>query len=188
MSRPLVLAVAVVVAALTFAVSGCGGDDESEASGVDAWADSFCTAVGDWRSTLDGLFNEFQADPSQFANEDALKDAVQTVSDATDTLVSDLKDLGAPETESGEAVQSSVDSLESTLETQKADVDEAVQNVSSITDVPAAISAIGTAFTTMATSLQSTIETVQNADSQGELEDAFEQSDSCSDLESSTSG
>jgi hypothetical protein len=182
-----VLGVALVVAALAFAVSGCGGDDEPETSGVDAWADSFCTAVGDWKSTiLDDLYNKFKADPSQFASEDALKDAVQTVSDATDTLVSDLKDLGAPETESGEAVQSSVESLESTLESQNADVEQAVEGVSSIADIPGAITAVGTALTAMGTSLQDTVDTVENADAQGELKDAFEQSDSCSDLTSTS--
>lgn len=187
MSRSLALGVGLVVAALVLAVSGCGGDDEPEASGVDAWADSFCTAVGDWKSTIvDELFNEFKADPSQFASEDALKDAADTVSSATDTLVSDLRDLGAPETESGQEVESSLDSLAETLESQNADIEQAVEGVSSIADIPGAITAVGTALTAMGTSLQDTLDTVENADAQGELKDAFEQSDSCSDLTSTS--
>jgi hypothetical protein len=176
------LRASAIVAALAFAVSACGGDDEPEASSVDAWAESFCTSVGDWRTTLEELRNEFTGDPGSFANEDALRDAAETVTDATDELVSDLRELGAPETESGQAVESSLESLEDTIDTQKADVERAVEGISSLADVPAALTTVGTALTTMATSLQDTLDAIGNEDSAGELETAFEQTDACDDL------
>jgi hypothetical protein len=182
MSRTLSLAAALMMAALALAVSGCGGDDEPEASGVDAWAESFCSAVGDWRDTLEELRNQFTGDPASFANEEALKDAVETVSSATDELVSELRELGAPETESGEAVRSSIESLADTVDTQKANVDQAVSGISGIADIPAAMTAVGTALTTMANSLQDTLDAIETADSSGELENAFQQADACTEL------
>lgn len=167
--------------ALALAVSGCGGDD-TEADPVVAWADSFCSAVADWRSTMEDLRNEFTGDPGSFANEDALRDAAETASSATDELVADIRELGAPDTPSGEEVRSSLESLADSLETQKTSVEQAVDDISGIADIPAALTAVGSALTRMANSFQEAIDAVENADVQGELESAFRQADACDEL------
>ena len=66
----------------------------------------------------------------------------RTCGRATEQLVDDLKDLGAPDTESGEEVKSSLDSLSTTLETESGEIEDTVDGVSGITDIPSAITTI----------------------------------------------
>lgn len=177
--------VALVVASFALVASGCGGDDGSASgSPVDEWATGFCTAVTGWTGELQQIENDFTTDPGSFADADALKDAVESVSSATDDFVADVRALGAPDTESGEEVRSSLDDLAETLETEKADIEQAAEDVSGLTDLPAAITSIGTSLSAMGAAFQTALEALESADVKGELEDALESSDACAELTS----
>ncbi len=171
-------------AVLAVAAAGCGGSDESssEATPTSEWADGFCTAITTWTDSLTSVKDQF-TDLSSFS-EEGLRSAADDVRSATDTLVEDLKGLGAPDTESGEEVKSSLDDLSSTLETESDAIQTTVDETSGITELPGAAKDILASLSAMSTAFSSTLDTIENADAKGELEDALEASPACDDLTS----
>lgn len=170
------------VAALALVGASCGGDDEPSASEASAseWADGFCTAVTTWTSELEEIGDAFR-DPSTLST-DAVKQAARDAGAATEQFVTDVRALGAPDTEAGEQVQDSVDELADMVEQQKSEIEEAVEDASGLTGLTAAIASVGTALSSMATAFQSTLETLEAADASGELEQALEDSEACDEL------
>jgi len=174
--------IASAVAALVLVVAGCGGSDESSstASPTDEWATGFCTAVTDWTDSLKSVTDEFSS-PSSLST-DALQNAATDIKDVTQTFVDQVKGLGAPDTESGEEVKSSVDELATTLETEMANIETAANNVSGLTGLPSAISSITTSMSAMSQAFSSTMQTLESADGQGELQSALEASPACASI------
>jgi methyl-accepting chemotaxis protein len=175
--------VAVLVLFMVGMAAGCGGDDESDADPTAAWASGFCSAVTDWT-------NEFQTVTSQFSDpanlsQDGIESAAGDLQDATDTLVTQLKDLGAPDTESGQEVKSALDSLSSTMETETSKLKDTAEGVSSIADLPSAISKGSASLAALGTAVSQTLTTIDNADVNGELKTALEDSPECADIRSS---
>ncbi len=115
-------------------------------------------------------------------SEDGLKDAAESVSSATDTFIDDVRGLGRPDTESGQEVESSLDRLSNTLETEKADIEQTVDDISGLTGIPSAVTAIVTSLTAMSTAFQTALESIEDADVGDELQTALEDSDACADL------
>jgi len=175
--------VAIVVLAMAGMAAGCGGDDGSDADPTAAWASGFCSAVTEWTNELQTITSQF-SDASNLS-QDGLESAAGDLRDATDTLVSDLKDLGAPDTDSGEEVKSSLDTLSTTLETETAEIEETAQGVSSVTQLPGAISTISASLASLGNAFSETLQTIDNADVGGELQTALEDSPECADISSS---
>jgi hypothetical protein len=172
-------ATAVLIATLVLVAAGCGGDDESSGSTETAtWAADFCTAVTTWKDERERIANEFD-DPSALSA-DSIRQAVEDMDAATQTFVDDVRALGSPETESGQDAEDSVETLADTFETERTDIQDSVEDVSSFSDIPAAISAIGTSLTAMSDALGNTIRAVDNVS--GELKQAFQDADECDDL------
>lgn len=180
MSPRLTSALMVCVASLAVLAASCGGDDESSASPTAEWATGFCTAVSAWTDELQQIGDEID-DPSSLSV-DALEQAVADVGAATDDFVEDVRGLGAPDTESGQAVQDSLDSLADTLEAEKADIEEAIADASGLTGIASAITSIGTSLTAMGTAFQETLGAIEDADASGELETALEDSEACDEI------
>ncbi|HEY6075193.1 MAG TPA: hypothetical protein VIV36_00030, partial [Gaiella sp.] len=142
------------VAALALVAVGCGGsDDDSDTDPTAAWASDFCSAITTWTDELQTVTSEF-SDTSNLS-QDGLQSASDDVGSATESLVDDLRGLGAPETEGGEEIQTALDTLSTTLETEAASIEETVEGISGLTGIPSAItavtaslSAMGTAFST----------------------------------------
>lgn len=171
-------------AALALVAAGCGGDSDesSSASPTDEWAEDFCTAITTWTDARENITEQF-TDASSLTR-DNLEDAANDAKSATETLVDDLRALGAPDTESGQAVEDSVDELSNTLDTEVAKIEDAVEDASGLTGLPTAISSIATSVATISAALASIQQTIEDANPQGELETAFEDSPACSDLSS----
>ncbi|MFO7573406.1 MAG: hypothetical protein R6W48_12520 [Gaiellaceae bacterium] len=181
--KPAVL-VATLVTALALGAAGCGGSDEPEASATVEWADGFCTALTSWTDSLKQIGEQF-TDLSNL-NQGSLEDAVNDAREATDTLVDDLKDLGTPDTESGQEAKQAVDDLVSTLEGGVSEIEETAEGVSGIAELPSAISSLTTTLTAMSQALSSAVSTIESADVDGELESAFRQAPACDALTSSS--
>jgi uncharacterized phage infection (PIP) family protein YhgE len=164
------------VLALVGIAAGCGGDDSEEDSTA-AWASSFCSAITGWTDDLEGVTSQF-SDTSNLS-EEGLRSAADDVSSSTEDLVDELRSLGRPPTESGDEVETALDSLSSTLETQSSEIQETADGVSGFTDLPSAITAITTSLSAMATAFSTALTTVQEADVQGELQTALEDSPEC---------
>jgi hypothetical protein len=179
MRRVAVTGLVLLIAAVALLAAGCGGD-EASATSAEEWADEFCTAVSDWREELEQI-GEGIDDPSTLSI-DALEEAADDASAATDEFIEEVRALGAPDTESGEEVEQSVESLADTAEAEKEDVDEAVDDVSNISDLPSALSTIGESLTAMATALQRTLDAIENGDVGDEIRTAFQESEACDEL------
>lgn len=175
--------IALVVLALAVTATGCGGsDNESQTDPTAEWASGFCTAITDWKNSLKDVRSEL-SDTSN-ASKDGLESAAKDARSATDTLVSDLKDLGTPDTPSGEEVKSAVDSLTTTLDDETAQIEDTAQGVSGITDLPGAISTVFASLSSLSTAFSQTLQTIDNADASGELRTALDNSPECADLSS----
>lgn len=172
------------VAALALVVAGCGGssDESSSASPTDEWADGFCTSITSWTDSIQSATEQF-SDPSSLS-QGGLESAANDVKSATDELVDDLKGLGTPDTESGQAVKDSVDELSTTLDTEVAKIYDAVDGASGLTGLPSAVSTITTSLTAMGTAFSSTFQSLENADVKGELQTALKDSPACADISS----
>ena len=174
--------VAAAVAALALAAAGCGGDESPTASATDEWADGFCTAITTWTDSLQSVTDQFSS--ASALSQDGLEDAANDVQSSTETLVDDLRGLGRPETESGEAVESSVDELSTTLESEVANIESAAQGASGLTEIPGAITSITASLAAMSTAFSSTLQTIESADADAELRTALEDSPACADITS----
>ena len=174
---------AILVLALAGVAAGCGGDDETESDPTAAWADGFCSAVTDWTDELRTITSQF-SDTSNLS-EDGLRSAATDVQSATQTLVDELRDLGAPETDSGEEVKSALDTLSTTLEDESAAIEDTANGVSGITELPSAITKISSSLSALGTAFSQTLQTIENADASGELRSTLEDSPECADISSS---
>jgi hypothetical protein len=179
--RRLAYAGAALVLVLAGVAAGCGGDD-SDDDPTAAWASGFCSAITGWTDDLEGVTSEF-TDTSNLS-EEGIRSAADDVRSSTQTLVDELRDLGRPPTESGDEVRTALDTLSDTRETESTEIQEAAEGVSGLTDLPGAITAITTSLSAMATSFSNALTTVQNADVEGELQTALEDSPECADISS----
>ena len=175
------LALAGAVLALVGIAAGCGGDDEGE-DATAAWASGFCSAITDWTDELQSVTSQF-SDTSNLS-EEGLQSAAEDVRTATQTLVDDLKDLGRPETASGEEVESSLNELSDTLDGESAEIEDTAEGVSNLTDLPGAITTISSSLSAMLASFSNTLTAMQNADVEGELQTALEDSPECAGISS----
>jgi methyl-accepting chemotaxis protein len=147
------------------------------------WASDFCGAVTSWTDELQSITSEF-SDTSNLSTE-GLQSAADDVESATQSLIDELRALGAPPTDSGDDVKSALDDLSSTLENETSSIEETAQGVSGLTGIANAISSISTSLAAMATSFSTALTTIEDADAGGELQSALEDSPECADISNS---
>jgi phage-related protein len=170
----------VVVALLAaFLASGCGGGkDENSAT---AWADDVCSAATTWRDSITSTTDSLSGGN---LSENGLTSAVDDIKSATSDFVDDVRGLGAPDTESGEQAKESLDKLADAADENLSTIQSAVDDASGVSGVMQAVTAISTALSTMASQVSSTVAELKQLDAGGELEAAFNDADSCKDLQS----
>ena len=169
-----VVALSLLAAAL---LTGCGGDDGPPSAAE--WADSLCSALGDWTSSLTSAAESVTTEPSR----ESLESAVDDVEGATQTLVDDLQGLETPEIESGEQAKESVDELSDSLNAEVEQVKETAEGAS-LGNISETVSAISASFAKMSEQISSAFQNLEGLDPGGELRTAFEDADSCGELQS----
>jgi len=179
MARLRVLA-ALPLVALVLLAGGCGGDDDEDSA--TAWADDVCTAVKEWTGSLSDSLQSVQSvnpltDPD--GARDTLDSAAEDATDATRSFVDTLKDIGAPDTDSGDEAKQALDELGDSL---REGVDELQQDIDDSSNVAGAFSAVANTLQTLQNEFVTTFSQLEQLDAQGELEDAFENADSCDSL------
>ena len=173
------------VFALALVGAGCGGDDGDsgdEATAADEWASGFCSAVTSWTDELETITTEF-SDPSNLS-EDGLRSAADDVRSATQDLVDELRGLGAPDTEGGEEIRTALDSLSTTLDTEAAEIEETVEGIAGLTEIPSAITTVTASLSAMGTAFSEALQAIDQADAGGELQTALEDSPECAGISS----
>jgi len=171
------LVLAIAVTALALVSAGCMGDD-SESSSTAEWANAFCTAVTTWTDEVQQVGEALSSSPSV----DSLEQAGEDLSTATDEFVAEIQSLGAPDTESGEQIEEAIADFDETVQREREEVEEAVDDAEGATGLTTALGAVGGSLQAMAASLQETFQAFENADVGGELETAFEESPACEEI------
>jgi len=113
---------------------------------------------------------------------DSLKTATSGITDATNELASDLKDLGKPDTDAGDKAKEATDQLSSDVKDDVQTMKDAVENASGAAGAATAASTIVATLSKMGTQVSSAATKLQQADAKGELEKGFKDASSCSDL------
>lgn len=167
----LVPGAALTIVAVALAVSGCGSS-KKETSPAVAWADGVCSAVTTYKTSLETTATIVKKGTF---SKSALNDAADSVKNATETFVTTVKDLGAPDTPSGQTVKKTIDDLASSLQ-------EAAQTIQDATSGSAlsAVSTVSTALVTAQSQIATALDQLKKADAKGELHDAFSKAPSCS--------
>lgn len=175
-SLALVLVLAVLAA-------GCGGSDSSEPESTADWAEGVCSAITTWTSSIKSSVDSLKGGN---LTQDSLASAGDDVKSATDTLESDLSDLGKPDTESGQEAKDSIDQLSSDMKTNADSIKTAVDGVSDLSGVASAAATVSSTLTKMQGQVTSTVNSLEQLDAQGELHDSFQQSSACQELSGSS--
>lgn len=115
-----------LVAALAVAAAGCGGDDEASA---EAWADDVCTELDTWADSIATAISGVMSQGLGVTRND-LSVAANQASRATSQLVDDLREIGPPDTESGEQAQEELQRLGDSLEQHADTARERVEGAS----------------------------------------------------------
>jgi len=176
------LLVPAVVAAVALAAAGCGGSSSSSGSDTtptNEWADSLCSSITTWTSSLSSIVGDLQ---SGGITKDSLQTAVGDAKTATDEFTTSLGNLGKPDTEAGQQAQDSVNKLSSEIQTDMTTIEEAVNGASGVSGVLNAVTVTKDTLTKAGTQVSDTLTGFQDLDAKGELEAAFKQSDSCKKL------
>ena len=179
--RLKLLVLGATMTCIAVAAAGCGSSDEDTATPA-TWAGGVCSAITTWQSALATAVDSVKSNPTQ----DGLQTAVDDAKSATDTLESDLEDLGKPDTDAGQQAKELVDQLSTSLQDGADTIEEAISGVSDAAGVPAAAATVTSTLTSMKTEVDTTVTSIQALDAQGELKDAFTSSSECATLTSSS--
>jgi ABC-type transporter Mla subunit MlaD len=173
----------IPITAAALLAAGCGGSDD-ETSATTDWADDVCSAMTEWSMSI-----ESAADSLKGGNlsRNGLEAAVEDIKSATDTFVTDVRDVGRPDTDAGQQAKESLDQLADDVEQNMAKIESAVDDASDVSGVLTAVSVASATLVTMGDQISSTVEGLAELDARGELTEAFERADACADLRTSRS-
>ncbi len=152
----------------------------TSASATDTWASGVCSSITTWQAAIKSAAGSLKSDPTK----NGLQTAAGDAKSATETLASDLKGLGKPDTPSGQQAKDSLDQLSTSLQKDVTTIENAVKGVSGVSGVLTAVPTVTATFATMGTEVKTTFTDLQGLDAKGELKSAFASSSACNSLTS----
>lgn len=183
---------AVPLAALAVAiplVAGCGGGGGDESSTTTSsttteatssatdWANGFCSAFKDWSSTMTGIGQDLQGNPTK----DNLQATGDKIRGANDDLADGLETLGRPDIDNGDQAKDVVDRLGDQIRSDSDQIAGALTNIANATDIVAAASTITTSLTTLQTQVNNALSELKRigASQKEALKEALANATSC---------
>jgi hypothetical protein len=171
----------IAVAALIMRLTA---DDSPDTPSPTAWADSVCTDLSTWKSSITSV-----ADVGASVTPESLRQSLSDATTATQTLVDELEALGPPELESGDELKQQLDSaateIQSSFDTLRQGAEDAA-DASSASDFIQALAALAPQFQALLDTTSTTLDDLANADVGGdaksELQQAFADASSCQEL------
>jgi ABC-type transporter Mla subunit MlaD len=152
--------------------------DKTEA---EKWADDVCSSISTWRDTASQARSTLRH-PADLTVR-AFQDTVRGVVDATRTLVTEMGNLGPPDTTAGKQAADQLSTLSKELEQETAVVKKTIQShAGSPSEMLANLSTITGALATMGTDISKTVDDLGSLDGAAELREAFDSSASCQKL------
>lgn len=182
----LVAAVVVGVAVITAVVLIVRlTDNEGGPISTTAWADSVCTSLSDWRSSITSL-----AEVGGGAlTPGSLREKLGEADRATERLVDDLQNVGPPDLEAGKDIEQALDDASGALQASYASLKAGAQDAADADTAAGflqALAALAPDFQSLLNQIGDTVATLQSAslfgDASAELEQAFSDAESCQQL------
>jgi hypothetical protein len=171
----------VVVLGLARVQVGCGGDDNgSSAASTEEWAEGYCAAIVDWLGELEQATGELRDFRS--LSQEAFDEAGSDIRSATEDLTTELRGLGAPDTDFGEEARQTVDTFATSAEADLADIEQSVEDVFGGTSISDAIVSVTAALTSINKAYTAMFDSLRKIDREKELQTALEGAESCDDL------
>jgi hypothetical protein len=164
-------ALSICLAALAAVLASCGGEDEPPAQ---AWADDVCTRINTWGQEL----RDIATGGSVAEIQQALDQAVT----ATDDLVTDLQEIGPPETESGAEAKAAVDELAGSTKERVDRVRAEAEDAEGSSDLLQLAASVATELDAAQQEARATFDQVSDLDPSGELREGIESSEACDEL------
>ena len=176
---------AIVIAAVAMRLSD---DDGSGNPSATEWADSVCSSLATWKSSIESLADV----GGGTLTAETLQQKIDDGQAATKTLVDDLKALGPPDLQAGEQAKQQlsddVDQISSTFATLQKGAQQATKAGSPAAFVQE-LAKLGPQFQTLLDATSKTLQDLENADvaeqDKAELQAAFAGAQSCQSLQSS---
>ena len=166
---------------LALLAAGCGGDGGDETLSTTEWANGLCGAITNWTESLQTATEPLTGGD---ISKESLQSAADDVQSSTQTFTDDLKDLGKPDTETGQEAKDLLDGLDETLNQDAEEIKSTVEDASA-TDILSTISTVTAKLGTMSQQVSSTFTQLDELDASNELDQAFEEADSCAEIRSS---
>lgn len=158
--------------------AGCG----EEEAGAGPWVDDVCSSVQEWRENLTSLVFDAQ---TEGLSVETVRTAIDGGVEATQRLRDQLQDLGPPDTEAGDEIESEVDQLADqaveSVEAARAEA-EALPEDQSVTELLQSLTSIAGDLQSLVGEAQTTFVEIQELEPGMELEEAFESSEECQSL------
>jgi chromosome segregation ATPase len=177
----LVAAILVALAAIALAALAARLTDD-DGSSATAWADSVCASLDEWRASIVAL-----TDVSGGLDKASLERKLAAAGDATSQLVSELRDLEAPDLESGDRLErqleDTAESLRQQVETLETAAEKALAEATTATDLFQSLATLAPQFQALLTSATDAVEALRDADvaadTRAELQRAFADAPAC---------
>ena len=166
-----------LLAVLVLVGAGCGSSSDTKAN--EAYADSVCSAIGNWKQEIKSIATSFSGGVSQAAFQTSITQAGA----ATKTLLTQIKAVPPPDSSQGQAAKQQIDQLTTDINNT---VDAASTALTQLQANPSA-AALSATVATLAPQVQSLASAANSAistlkDAGGSLSDAFKSTDSCKSL------
>jgi hypothetical protein len=166
-----------LMAVLVLVGAGCGGSSDTKAN--EAYANSVCSAIGNWEQEIKSIATSFSGGVTQASFQTSITQAEA----ATKTLLTQIKAVPPPDSSQGKAAKQQLDQLTT-------DISNAVDAASTaLTQVQAnpSVAALSATVATLAPQVQSLANETKSAistlkDAGGSLSSAFKSTDSCKSL------
>ena len=139
----------------------------TSASATETWATGVCTSITTWQAALKSAAGSLKSNPTKNGLQTAGNDAKA----ATQTLASDLKGLGKPDTQAGQQAKNSLDQLSTSLQQDVATIESAVKGASGLSGALKAVPTVTATLATMETQVKNDGHEPPRARREGRTED-----------------
>jgi hypothetical protein len=176
-----VIVIVLIVQAFGGGSSSTKDTTTSKAAAAKAWAGGVCVAFTTWKTDLAEASHALKTNPSKAGLHEASLDA----QNATTKLKNTLHGIGGPpSTNSSEAAQSAVQTLQTQLHDGVDSIQKTVQGASGVQGSAEAVSSVSATLSTMRDQLKAAGTTLRSLPG-GELEQAFTTAPACTKEETS---
>jgi hypothetical protein len=173
-AAPILTLVAVLA---VLGAAGCGSSSDKDAN--EAYANSVCTAVGNWKQQIQSIATSLGGGVTPAA----IQTSITQAQAATKTLVSQVKAVEPPDSSEGKAAKQQLDQLTTDIDNTINAAQPALVQLQanpSVAGISATIAALAPQIQNLANETKSAIDTLKSAG--GSLGNAFKSTESCKNL------